>query len=217
MTAMIKNIARQTLTEMAYEEILKALESGTLKAGQKINESNLAKSLGISRFPVREALRSLQKIGLVTFEPFKGVSVIQGTCAHMKDILQVHFPLEEMSLRLMMAGLTPQRLEILDACLQKMKAATDTAALINADLDFHQTICRFSGNAPLLATWLPLASHIKVCMHAGVPLFEDRGDFIKAHEELWEIIKSGEVERAVAAMRAHYHSRMAKLDAPIGV
>lgn len=211
MTATINNVARQTLTEMAYDEILRAIETGLLKAGEKINESNLAKNLGISRFPVREALRSLQKIGLVTFESFKGVRVTQVTNAHMKDILQVHFSLEEMSLRLMMEKLTPERISILERCIQGMRLSTNTVDLINADLGFHQAICTFSGNVPLLTTWLPLASHIRVCMHAGVPLFEDRDDFIQAHAGLLEMIKTGDVERALTAMRGHYHFRIERL------
>ncbi len=211
MTATINNVARQTLTEMAYDEILKAIETGLLKAGEKINESNLAKNLGISRFPVREALRSLQKIGLVTFEPFKGVRVTPVTNAHMQDILQVHFSLEEMGLRLMMQNLTPERIAVLENCIQGMRLSANPVDLINADLGFHQAICTFSGNAPLLMTWLPLASHMRVCLHAGVPMFENRDDFIQAHAVLLEKIKSGDVEQTLTAMRGHYNFRIEKL------
>lgn len=211
MTATINNVARQTLTEMAYDEILRAIETGLLKAGEKINESTLAKNLGISRFPVREALRALEKIGLVTFEPFKGVRVTPVTNAHMKDILQVHFSLEEMSIRLMMTNLTPERLAVLDGCILGMRQSTNTVDLINADLGFHKAVCTFSGNGPLLTTWLPLASHIRVCMHAGVPLFDDREDFIQAHAGLLDFIKSGDVEQAVLAMRRHFHIRIDNL------
>ncbi|MDL2226180.1 GntR family transcriptional regulator [Deltaproteobacteria bacterium OttesenSCG-928-M10] len=209
----LNNVVRQTLTEMAYDEIIDALETGLLKAGEKINESVLARQLGISRFPVREALRSLQKIGLVLFEPFKGVRVIPATRAHIRDILQVHFSLEELSIRLMMEKLTAERVAELERRIEVMRQSADMADLVRADLDFHRAVCVYSENTPLINSWQPLTSHILVCMHAGLPLYENRSEHIQTHADILAAIKTGDVTQALNVLRRHCRARIKKLAA----
>jgi DNA-binding GntR family transcriptional regulator len=129
---------------------------GTLQPGDRIVESRLAKELGISQAPVREALRELEQMGLVVSYPNRGSSVrqIEPQDAHEMYTLRAH--LEAMAVRLAIPKLTAEDLDELEAIIDQMIEAgreNDPERLTELDAHFHEFIFDKSGHQLLFRTW----------------------------------------------------------------
>jgi DNA-binding GntR family transcriptional regulator len=92
---------RATLTDQALRQIREAIRSGKLKPGDRLLETQLAEEMHISRFPIREALRYLEKEGLVQTEPFKGTYVAQLTEKDMEELYSLRSAIEELAVRIL--------------------------------------------------------------------------------------------------------------------
>ena len=90
---------RSTLMDRAFQQIREAIRSGKLKPGDRLVESQLAEEMQISRFPIREALRYLEKEGLVKTKPFKGTYVAQLTEKDMEELYSLRSAIEELAER----------------------------------------------------------------------------------------------------------------------
>jgi DNA-binding GntR family transcriptional regulator len=129
---------------------------GTLQPGDRIVESRLARELGISQTPVREALRELEQMGLVVSYPNRGSSVrkVEPRDAHEMYTLRAH--LEVMAIDLALPRLTDEDLATLDGLIDGMIEAgddNDPDLLTELDTRFHEFICERSGHGLLLSTW----------------------------------------------------------------
>ena len=205
---------RPTMAQIALENIREAIEKGLLQPGSRIVESQLSKELGMSRFPVREALCCLEKEGLVKTVPFKGVRVAYITPKDIEDLMMLRCALEELAVRLAIQRVTPEKIEKLQSVLKKMEHALDyenESDILNADLGFHQSICEFAENSRLLNAWLPLASQIRVCLKLEYPLFQTAQDFVSTHIPLFQVIKERNQEKAVKLIREHIYSAIDRI------
>lgn len=197
---------RPTMTQIALENIREAIEKGWLKPGERVVEARLSKELGMSRFPIREALCYLEKEGLVETVPFKGVRVAEITPRDIEDLMTVRCALEELAVKRAIQRMTPEKLERLEAVMEQMKQAREEdnpEEILNADLYFHQCICEFAENSRLLNAWLPLASQIRVCLKMEYPLFQTALDFVNTHVPLLEAVRTGDEKTAVKLVRDH--------------
>jgi len=197
---------RPTMTQIAADNIRMAIERGHLKLGSRIIESQLSKELGMSRFPIREALCYLEKEGLVQTVPFKGVSVVQITPKDIQDLMVLRCSLEELAIRLAIQRLTPDKIGRLRRIMKTMENALDENSkedILDADLSFHQSICEFADNSRLLNAWLPLASQIRVYLHLEYHLFQTAKEFVATHEPLLSVIESRDEKKALEAIRDH--------------
>lgn len=197
---------RPTMTQIALENIREAIEKGWLKPGERVVEARLSKELGMSRFPIREALCYLEKEGLVKTIPFKGVRVAKITPQDIEDLMTVRCVLEELAVKLAIQRMTPEKIGRLQEIMDRMEAAIseeDAEEILNEDLYFHQSICEFAENSRLLDAWLPLASQIRVCLRMEYPLFQAPQEFVYTHLPLLEAIKAGDEETASKEIRDH--------------
>ena len=202
---------RSTLTQVALDNIRHAIENGHLKPGQRIVESQLAKEMDISRFPIREALRYLEQEGLVVIEPFKGVSVAAITPKDLQDLMTVRCALEELAIRMFINHATPARLEKLESAVAAMQEALDTNdvnQIVEADLRFHEYICEFSDNRRLINAWRPLASQIKVCLKLEYPVYRRGEDFVATHMPILNAIRKKDDVRAEQLIRLHIYTAL---------
>jgi len=197
---------RPTMTQLALENIREAIEKGLLKPGSRIIESQLSDELGMSRFPIREALCYLEKEGLVETVPFKGVWVSLITPKDIEDLMNVRCALEELAVRLAIKRLDDEKIGVLQSIMDRMEQAlgeNSEEEILNADLSFHQSICEFSENSRLLNAWKPLASQIRVCLKLEYPLFQTAQEFVSTHIPLLEVIVKRDQQLATQAIREH--------------
>ena len=166
-----KSLDTRTLKDQVVRLIRTAILSGKISAGGRLNESQLARELGVSRVPIREALQQLEQQGLVVNVPRRGKFVISLSDEEIQKINSLRLILEAEALRLCRAKITSEGIETLNRLNENMQQAgglpeIEAAAL---DLEFHRTIWRYSGNEYLGKTLESIT----------IPLF--------AHRVLWRI------------------------------
>ena len=140
------------LREIVYEQLKRQILTGRIAPGTRMMEVELAEEMGVSRTPVREATRKLEKDGLVVIEPRRGAYVSDISVKDMVDTLVVRESLEGLAAALASQRITREELDRLDAMTTEYSdaiAAGDMEKIIHEDEGFHRTIVEMSGNKTL--------------------------------------------------------------------
>jgi DNA-binding GntR family transcriptional regulator len=202
----------RTMVEQAAESIVAAAARGVFLPGDRLVEAEIARDLGISRVPVREALRLLESHGIVVSTPYKGMRLMQVTNRDVGALMRLRLRLEILAaeeaaaaLRQEEQGAARQRI----APLQRAAAAfalaaerRDETALVAANLAFHGELVRASGNAPLYALWQSLARQLAVIWGLGHPN-RDVPAAVREHQEILAAIESQDLAALPALMGTH--------------
>ena len=196
----------RTMVDQAAEAIVAAATSGAFLPGDRLVEAEIARDLGISRVPVREALRLLESQGIVVSTPYKGMRLMQVTNQGVAELTRVRTALESLAVReIVAAGGGEARLAAARraaAVHEAQLAGGDLAAIVGADVVFHGELCRASGNAVLHALWSSLARQLAVVW--GLGQGARRGeDVIAEHRRLLERLAKADAAGALAALEAH--------------
>ena len=197
---------RSTLMDTAFQQIREAIRSGKLKPGDRLVETQLAEEMQISRFPIREALRYLEKEGLVEAKPFKGTYVAQLTEQDMEELYSLRSAIEELAVRILIKSIDDDKIKILESIVDDMVQASEDEnidKMISEDLRFHQTICEMSGHRKLLDVWLNLENQLQIFLTIEKDLFENSYQYVTTHHPILEAIKSGKTRSAEKAIRDH--------------
>jgi DNA-binding GntR family transcriptional regulator len=191
-------------------QIRQAILSGELKAGAQLREAHIANEMGISRSPVREALSALEEEGLVEKVPFKGAFVASVSPQTIAEIAGIRTKLEPYAVGLTLPRLTDADWKSLQRLLdqfQRAAAGHDKVAEIEKHLAFHRFFYEHSGNKTLQALWQDWESKLKLFFIVDHVAFQNSRDVAGVHEELMDIIKSGDHERIRDAFAHHVHDR----------
>lgn len=197
----------RTLVDQAVEAIVAGASRGLILPGDRIVETEIAAALGISRVPVREALRLLESQGLVVSEPYKGIRLMPVTQQHLKQALEVRVALETTAARRALAfrrhkGPGLQGLAGRLRALELMAVRHDAYGCASADTDFHRELCRLSGNDVLCAMWEQLARQITIIV--GLSTLDKGMDVIVAeHRALLDAFASGRPAVMERALKEH--------------
>ena len=141
------------LRDVVFNTLRQAILRGDLKPGERLMEIKLAKRLGVSRTPIREAIRMLELEGLVVMIPRRGAAVAQITKQDLEDVLEVRCSLEELAVELACTRITGSELDRLHRALKDFESACDTndvTALAEKDVAFHDIIFESTGNQRLI-------------------------------------------------------------------
>jgi DNA-binding GntR family transcriptional regulator len=195
-----------TLAEQASAVLREWIASGELRAGDRLVEAKIADRMRISRGPLREALKHLQAEGLVREEPRRGTFVAQLTREDVRDVYDLRGALEGQAAR----SIIEDRNTVAIAALERQLGALgdaqergDRNALARADFEFHETLCRVSGNPRLLDVFVRHATEVRVLLRLDDLWHRTPGGELRDHEELVAAIRTGDPERAGAAFREH--------------
>lgn len=192
----------RTMVEQAAEAIVAAAARGIFLPGDRLVEAEIARDLGISRVPVREALRLLESQGIVVSTPYKGMRLMQVTNAGVAELMRVRLSLETLAVQeaLRLPG-GPDRFAPLRRVVEQGRAAgTDPAAVVAADTAFHSELTRVSGNATLHALWQSLARQLAVIWGLAQ---QGGGDPLAGHADVVAALEQGNVATATAALTRH--------------
>jgi DNA-binding GntR family transcriptional regulator len=193
-----------TAQQEAYRYLRDRILSGELAGASAINPTDIAQRLGISRIPVREALRQLDAEGLVTMPPNRRPFVTRLTRQDVEDLFEIRTALEVMGVRTAVAAMTDEAYADLVALVARMdRVRNDPAEWLKRHDDFHQAICAVGGRPRLqreiarvrLAIRPYLLVHMRIAKVVEQPGLE--------HKALLQALKSGNVARAEKAMREH--------------
>jgi len=210
--------ARESLGRSVQAALEQMIESGTLKPGARLNEVELAARLGVSRGPVREAARALERTGLVTVILNRGAFVRSLNIEEVLQTYEMNAVLFGHAAALLAGTIGPAQAEQLQATLAHMDdaiAAGGREAFFDANVLFHQQIVEFCGNRPLRDVYL---DHTRKLFLLRRRSFDAAGNMRAAnneHHRLLAAILSGKAEQARHQAEAHTRAGRARYLAAI--
>ena len=194
------------LREIVYEELKRQILVGEIAPGTRMMEVDLAEEMGVSRTPVREAIRKLEKEGLVTIEPRRGAYASDISIKDILDVLEVRQTLEGMAASLAARKVTEEEKQDFIRANSAYKAAIlsgNTDEIIKNDEYFHQLIVNYSDNktlTQLLSQVQELALRFRYIYYDDFSRYERMP---KEHEEIEEAILSGDIAKAKIVAEEH--------------
>jgi DNA-binding GntR family transcriptional regulator len=206
MGGVFKAEKRSILVEQVANQIREAIKSKKLKSGERLIETVLASGMETGRNAVREAIRYLEKEGLVTTTPFKGAQVTEFAKEDLDELYDLRIVLEELAIRTLVRNIDREKIARLESVVKAMKGVTKKGSveeIIDVDLNFHRTICELSGNRRLLSTWLNLSHQLRAFIGLENQLYDDDTPetTLGMHYPVFEAIKKGDGDLAVKRMR----------------
>lgn len=158
-------LQNQSLTMLVQKEIERMIVGGELGAGAKLSENSIAIQLGVSRGPVREALRGLEQTGLVRVEKNRGVFVRQLSLEEADEIYELRATFDELAGRKLAGAITAEQLKDLRALTERMARAAardDLDAYHPLNLAFHDALVEYAGNRKMLHTYRRLVNELNL-------------------------------------------------------
>jgi len=191
----------------AYERLLNAIDSGELPPGSRLRESQIAERLGISRTPVREALRQLEAQGLVTHEPHRGVVVAELDYDQLGELYAVREVLEGTAARLAARHASPEEVDVLRELAEAHAPLVDDPdALAEANKHFHRQINRACHNRYLNSMLENMRVNLALLSGTTFALPERRRAAVEEHRAIVDAIAAGDEARAERLARQHISS-----------
>lgn len=211
-------LERDLLRERARSEIREAIALGELKPGDQIVEATMAARIGVSRSPVREALRELEQHGLVESVPNRGTFVATLAAEDVEEIVLLRGALEGLAARLAADRMGRRDLRALEETVERMSrhtgpGAQEESAFTEADGEFHSVLVRVAGHRRLLRLWSELDPFIWLMTvnEMGANGERDRDAMAREHRELLDTLASGNPEEAQRAVWEHIVRRQPQL------
>jgi DNA-binding GntR family transcriptional regulator len=195
-----------TLTEKLAAAIADGILNGTLAPGLRLDELTLAEQHGVSRTPVREALRQLAMSGLIDMRPRKGAIVSKATPEQVESLFVAMAEMEATCARLAAMSMTPierRRLQARHEAMVALAAAGDPDAYSDANVAFHTAIYAGSHNTPLAEFTMGLRRRVAPFRRAQFRLEGRLLRSIEEHDAVVRAILSGDAAAAHAAMLHH--------------
>ena len=182
------------LRDVVFNTLRQAILRGEMEPGERLMEIQLAQKLGVSRTPIREAIRKLELEGLVIMIPRKGAEVAHITEKDMRDVLEVRCTLEELAVALACKNVTPERIMDLRAANKVFESAIvskDVVNIVDADVQFHDTIYAMTDNDRL--------EYVKDARTHSI--------LINEHNDIIQKLADKDVEGAKMFMRQHIRNQ----------
>ncbi len=194
------------LREIVFKTLRQAILTGELKPGERLMEIHLAKRLGVSRTPIREAIRKLELEGLVTMVPRRGATVAKITEKNLRDVLEVRRNLDTFAVELACERITEEQLAELEAKIKRFEEvvmAKDAKEIAEADVDMHDFIVASTGNARLVQLVNNLSEQVYRYRFEYIKDATTHKILMEEHRDIFESIKNKDKSHAQEAMRRH--------------
>lgn len=203
-----------SLRERVYAPLEHTIIHGELPAGTHLKEDELARKLGVSRNPVREALQQLVHEGMADYVPTKGVFVHTPTDKEISDVLHVRMVLECEAARLAASQRTRAQLDNMSALVRDGRealATKDTEMLLKLNERFHHAVVEAAGNSVLEQSMEMLQKRVN-WYFAGVVAARAVNSWDE-HEGILDALREGNVDLAGERMEQHVHRTQASIEA----
>ena len=195
------------LRDVVFNTLRQAILRGELKPGERLMEVQLANKLGVSRTPIREAIRKLELEGLVLMIPRKGAEVADITEKSLMDVLEVRKALEELAVQLCCDKITGKEIEELhraaDDFRRILKTSDDVTEIAEADVRFHNIIYLATGNQKLIQILNNLREQMYRYRVECIKRKESHPILIAEHEEIIRRIENKEKKEAADIVCRH--------------
>lgn len=196
-----RNMAEQIATALRQ-----AIAVGKLRPGTRLLEVQIAREMGTSRAPLREALILLEREGLVVRQPNRGTFVADLTEELVREVASLRGVLEGFAASLAVKRLTPADFERLEKILREMSAAArrgEFPRMVEWDYQFHEYIMRASGHRLLYETWVGMDRKIRIYLAATNLMYRDMKSVVDGHMPILEALRRRDPQRASRVMAEH--------------
>jgi DNA-binding GntR family transcriptional regulator len=203
-------LKHRSLVDLAIDEVQRLIFVGTYNPGDPLREQELTGKLGISRAPLREALRVLEQRGIVEQIPRRGVRVVNLTATDVNEIYNLRDALDRFAVESAFPDPDPAALEKMQRAFEDMRRASDGsdhAGVVRSNRQFHVALVALSGNNRLRMTYESLMDQMQLCMSANLRQENAAvGDYqlgVTRHRVLLESVESGNPATVLDALAAH--------------
>ncbi len=194
------------LRDIVFETLRTAILEGGLKPGERVMEVQLAEKLGVSRTPVREAIRKLELEGLLVMIPRKGAYVADVSIKDVLNVLEVRASLEGLAASLAAERITEEEVEKLKQSAEQFEAMNkenDREGMILKDTEFHSVLLNASRNDKLLNIVEGLSDQVQRFRVIYFTEYSDAKNIIKEHRNILEAISERDGEKADRLAQDH--------------
>ena len=206
------------LRDVVFNTLRQAILTGELKPGERLMEIHLANKLGVSRTPIREAIRKLELEGLVTMIPRRGAEVAQITEKSMNDVLEVRRALDSLCVELACERITQEDTERLGLACEAFEAAVrteDIKKIARADVELHDIIVQATGNQRLVQLINNLSEQMYRYRFEYIKDSTQHQRLIDEHRMIYESIVKKDKEAASQAAHVHIDNQKKAIIAQI--
>jgi DNA-binding GntR family transcriptional regulator len=199
------DIGGELLSATVKRIVLDRIVQGHYAPGERIVEFKLAKELGLSQSPVREGLRELAAVGIVTIHPRRGARVRLPSAKELADVSLVRAEVDALAARLAADRIPDTGLETLGGLVDEMfdrLEAGDFSGVTEADVRFHHLIAEASENHALVRAFDQLAPFARTFITLTLPDVDVRG-IVDEHRPILDALRARDADRAAEAARAH--------------
>ena len=200
-------LAPASMRQRAADVLRSAIVSGRLRPGDRLKEAELSEQLGISRAPVREALRQLEHEGLVLSSPYRATEVLGISQEEIAEILvPIRLTLETFAFRRALPLLTSDDFEALAGLVQSMRRAAadgDLDDVAEADVHFHELIVERSGQQHCLQIWRSIEPRVRAYFRRDAPIHSRLDEIADEHQELVDVLERGDEAAMLETLRRH--------------
>ncbi len=207
-----------TSADYAYQELRHKIITKQLKPGQRLPEVNIAVQMGVSRTPVREALRRLASEGLVIIIPNSGARLAAPTTREIKDTYMVREQLETLAVRLAVENISDRHLRRLEeAMVEEVRSIEDRdlEAYLEVNESFHKAIADASGNRVLSEYIENILARTNAYVVFYDPFYElESHPSIDEHRAILTALKQHDAEKCVELVRGHLKNAIEGLRTP---
>ena len=205
------SLGRELAPEQVTGRLREAIISGALQPGERLNQEALAERLGVSRMPVREALRRLQAEGLVTLQPYRGAIVAGLSTRELREIYEIRMALEVLAMKIGFEEAGGLDVDQMEAVLRQLDKPVDEDAWLALNTDFHNLLYR-GADRPLL---LENIGVLRNKSDRFLRLFAAKqGRTVQAQREHWAILEAlrrKDIGKACHLLQDHLQSTVTSL------
>ena len=194
------------LRDVVFNTLREAILTGDIEPGERLMEIRLAEKLGVSRTPIREAIRMLQLEGLVNMTPRKGTVVAEISKEDLKNVLEVRKVLEQLAVEKACENVSDEAVSELRENLKEINAAIkkkNPSDIAKIDVAFHDIIYRITGNDRLIQILYNIREQMYRYRLEYIKDQDTRQTVVRDHENLIEAIVNKDVEKAKSIIVAH--------------
>lgn len=211
----LEPVVQESTPALIARSLRRAVSDGTFPPGAQMGEAVLARSLGVSRGPLREAMQRLTQEGLLVSHRNRGLFVADLTPEAVEDMYLLRTTVETAALdRVLDLGLGRETADVLDEAVDAMAALADeprSAAMVAADLDFHHALVEAARSPRLSRVHETVLVETSMCLHAMSSTYADAESRLAEHRAIADAVRTGEPGAARELLVEHMRDGLARV------
>ena len=203
----LPQISSDSRRHRVVRALREAIVTGGLRPGDRLVEADVSKRMGISRGPVREALRQLEQEGLVVSLPYRGTEVVGVSQGEVEQVLvPMRLVLERFAFRHALPAMTEEDFEELEKAVAAMRGAAgrkDLAGVVDADVRFHEIVFARSGQPHCAQIWRTIEPRVRAYFYRDAPRHASLSHLAEEHRELLDAMRGKDMAEVQPVLDRH--------------